>query len=286
MLLDGDLADATSEQMIKAVDQAVKQAGEMLEVALGWNSSGADQGRSLTWMPRAGDSAKMLEAAQQDPKRPAKDLSAMMRDRSFGSYTTANSPDDALDTSRSVSIAPEKPTPPALNVGDLKTTPGRKIGPQGMSSGWIFIDSWYLIGPFPNLGREHMNTRFPPESLVDLDATYVGKDGRVVGWEFYQSAKAETTPPGQEEYAIYYAYTQFYVDQAMDLWISMGADDFAKVWIEDHLVWVSGRHEKAWQVNEGLRKVYFKKGPNRILVRIENGWRGMGFSILVSTEAD
>ena len=33
--------------------------------------------------------------------------------------------------------------------------------------------------------------------------------------------------------------------------------------------------------DEGLRKVHFKQGLNRIVYRLENGWRGMGLSLVI-----
>ena len=43
----------------------------------------------------------------------------------------------------------------------------------------------------------------------------------------------------------------------------------------------SGKQQKAWRVDEGLRKVHFKKGLNRVLCRVENGWHGTDFSLVI-----
>jgi hypothetical protein len=58
---------------------------------------------------------------------------------------------------------------------------------------WMFVDTWYTIGPFPNPPRVNINTK--------------------------------------------------------------------------------------WRINEGVRKVYFKKGINRILYRVENGPLGVYLSL-------
>jgi hypothetical protein len=39
-----------------------------------------------------------------------------------------------------------------------------------------FADRWYLLGPFDNAGRANIENQFPPETLVDSNATYVGSD--------------------------------------------------------------------------------------------------------------
>ena len=66
--------------------------------------------------------------------------------------------------------------------------------------------------------------------------------------------------------------------------MAIGSDDFSKVWIEDQLVWSSGKSLKAWKLNEGLRKVHFKAGINRVLYRVENGNDKTEFSLVVSLQ--
>lgn len=72
------------------------------------------------------------------------------------------------------------------------------------------------------------------------------------------------------------------IDWISTLWVAIGSDDFSKVWIEDQLVWASGKNLKAWRLNEGLRKVHFKQGINRVLYRVENGNDKTEFSLVVS----
>ena len=165
---------------------------------------------------------------------------------------------------------------------------------------WMFVDSWYLIGPFDNEGRVNIDKQFPPESIVDLDATYLGKRGQPLRWEFYQSPEARIIPPFDSynpqpaggtdlafktrglEYIIYYAYTELRAIEACDIWIAVGSDDFSKLWIEDQLVWASGKQHKSWRLDEGYRKVRLKKGVNRVLLRVENGHSRTDFSLILS----
>jgi hypothetical protein len=48
--------------------------------------------------------------------------------------------------------------------------PGRKFSRSSARTGWLFIDSWYVLGPFENHGRIDYTQRHPPETQVDLDA--------------------------------------------------------------------------------------------------------------------
>jgi hypothetical protein len=165
----------------------------------------------------------------------------------------------------------------------------------------MYVDSWYMLGPFDNTGRSNIEKQFPPETIVDLNATYVGKRGRPVRWEFHQSARAQIAPPfdgfnplpgGNSnstdsfktrdlDYIIYYGYTELRAVEECGVWIAVGSDDFSKLWIEDQLVWASGMRHKSWRVDEGFRKVRLKQGVNRVLFRVENGHSRTEFSLAV-----
>lgn len=195
--------------------------------------------------------------------------------------------------------------PPALGVsGEGKSVPalpGRRIASHGESLPWVFADSWYILGPFDNPRRLNIDTKFPPETVVDLNATYPGKNDVVIGWEYFQSGTPNVMPPFRGynqarkvdglsaemsyrynlQYAIYYAYTEIRMEQDADLWVAIGSDDHSKVWINDQLVWASGKGAKAWSPDEGYRKVHFRAGINRVLYRIENGNDRTEFSLMV-----
>ena len=179
--------------------------------------------------------------------------------------------------------------PPPIQK-EIGAFPGRTVAASGESPRWMFVDSWYILGPFDNAGRANLEKKFPPETVVDLDATYEGKSGSKLRWEFYQAAEAKIDPPfrnftvtkkGGLEYIIYYASTELRFAEECDLWIAIGSDDFSKVWVNDQLVWASGKQQKDWRVDEGFRKVHFQKGVNRILYRVENGHGGTLFSLVV-----
>lgn len=180
-----------------------------------------------------------------------------------------------------------KPVPPEQRPPSLKFfkgTSGQKIvSTGGKSAIWFYLDNWYIIGPYVNPGRKNIEKVYPPQSIRDLDAVYRDSNGRELRWDYDSFAKEIIEPWNSAEYAIFYAYTELYCDKPMDLWIAVGSDDRSDIWINDLPVWRSSNHLKSWSLGEGFRKVHFKKGVNRILYRIENGWRGMAFSLLVNT---
>ena len=250
----------------------------------------------------------ITEAAAESEEDRAKDLTKVMEDAAEVAKNTAEA--EAADAEET------KPADPAKDVssvarsvaGTLETPDPRKrnlaagniirFAPDETSGGtpvkWMYVQDWYTIGPFPNPDRVNIRRKFPPESVVDLDATYVGKDGKTVKWEFMQTLNAPpkdpyspngpatAIPPNAEPYGIWYAYAEVFSDVACDRWIAVGSDDRSDIWVNDMPVWGSSNKLKSWRIDEGYRRIRLEKGRNRILARIENGWYGMSWSLCIS----
>ncbi|MGL1959071.1 MAG: hypothetical protein OCD00_17360 [Colwellia sp.] len=158
----------------------------------------------------------------------------------------------------------------------------RKLIKGTQPSQWLALNSWYFIGPFPNNNRENIHTRFPPEVAIDLNAMYLGKYNKLLKWQHIQYDHFPIIPPDYTDYAVYYAYCEFYSDSERDVWLAIASDDQSKMWINKMLVWQSSAAEKAWEQGEGHRKISLKKGRNKLLFRLENGVDRAAFSILMS----
>ncbi len=260
-----------------------------------------------------------LELAAEDNGQRAKNLAAAMAAGSHIGQTGSGSG----STGPALPAGPIGPVPVAGGDNGENTSPGgferdensdvaKRVRPlpgrrvavtAARSPKWLFADSWYIIGPFDNTERRNIDKKFPPETVIDLNATYPGKNGVPVRWEFQQSGapnvrpefnaytkatrNARLTPEENYKkvvvpYCIYYAYTELDFAQACDLWVAIGSDDFSKVWINDYLVWSSGKNLKSWELDEGLRKVHFNQGRNRVFYRVENGNDITEFSLVIS----
>ncbi|PUA26303.1 MAG: hypothetical protein B0W54_24075 [Cellvibrio sp. 79] len=165
---------------------------------------------------------------------------------------------------------------------------GRVIGAGGEYAERIYLNSWYLIGPFVGLPGEDLykNPSYPPEQLIDLDAEYFGKDGKVLTWQYFNSKRYPLIPPGPAEDAVYYGYTEIKIDKATDLWLWVGADDDIKIWLNDNLVWVGGYSKQwffdeiyahrqhyisQWNLSEDKIRIHLNTGRNKILFKLSNG---------------
>jgi hypothetical protein len=161
----------------------------------------------------------------------------------------------------------------------------RRIGVKGTQHGeWVCPDAWYIIGPFENEHREAIDRSFPPEFEIDRDATYTGRHGQPVSWEFVRVRQLAVIPPHAAEYAIYYAFTEVYAAEPIDCWLALGSDDHSKLWVNGLLVWSDSRNQKNWSPTEGFRRVHLNAGFNRFLLRLENGWNGTVFSVALRLE--
>ncbi len=259
----------------------------------------------------AGMSAEMTAAAAESEEEKAKDLSQLMAQASLGGPSPeVEGGEEKQEEPKPLAARPmvaslKSPLPGMLGEFSAKTpenVPGNIIkfaakedsAADGIPTKWMYVNSWYVIGPFPNPDRVNIRRRFPPETVVDLDATYLGKDNRVVKWQFDQalsSAKhpenrALVVPSTSEQYGIWYAYAEVFVDQDCDVWMAVGSDDRSDLWINDLHVWGSSNELKTWRINEGFRKVHLNRGRNRFLARIENGWHAIGWSVCIALTDD
>ena len=222
---------------------------------------------------------EMEAAALANENTPARDLTGLMQKGGSGGKDKQENSTPGPAGSQTV--------PPQLPVGDFRAVPGRRISSskaqiqKGKDGVWMFLDSWYIIGPWPNPNRCNLNTKFPPESVINLDASYQTESGKKVSWNFFQSGTEKIIPPCLGEYEICYAYTELWSQTECDKWIAIGSDDQSKIWINDELVWKSSDVLKGWNPGEGLRKIHLNQGKNRILLRLENGWMQCSFSVIV-----
>jgi len=166
--------------------------------------------------------------------------------------------------------------------------PGRMFTDDSGRTGWLYLDTWYVIGPWENNRDIDFNNIHPPEYEIDFDAVYTsGKyadqpdhPDHEMRWQFMQASHIRNQPPKVHPAATYYAYTEVYSDRARDVLISIGIDAAGRLWVNDDLVWEApGR--SGWRLGEAFRKVRLQRGYNTILARVENGSGSCVWSVLL-----
>ncbi len=180
----------------------------------------------------------------------------------------------------------------APDVGNFDAMPGRRLVSGGRMEDWLYVDTWYIIGPFPgDRRRENLDVRFGPEANVNLDDVFTGKDDEKIRWRYKKVGWAGSGPNKRaywkiephhvESYAIYYAFTEIYSHAPQQVWIATATDDYGKLWINDDLVWKSPKTRKPYNATENIQLVDLKQGQNKILYRVENAGGTMGFSLMI-----
>lgn len=185
---------------------------------------------------------------------------------------------DASELSRNMNQRSERLDNHQLRreINGAHLRPARSFLGTGDKIEWSYIDTWYVIGPFPNADREHHATSFPPETIVDLDATYEGRNREGIKWKYLQNPTPQISPSTMDEYTIHYAYTELRSDRERKVWLALGSDDSVRAWLNDTLIWESDTLLKEWNIADGFTQVTLKPGYNKLLLRHENDW-GPGF---------
>ena len=191
----------------------------------------------------------------------------------------------------------------AKDMVKAQALPGRRFTREAENRGWLYINTWYMIGPWENYGRDDYAQVHPPELSIDLDAVYTdgqrgegveetdsdpikvsGKKVRLDGvlrWKFMQSESMHNTVPVTTDHSTYYAYTELYFDRAVTMLVAIGTDDGGRLWINGRDVWQDAG--TSWyNIDEHIEPFEFRQGWNTVLVRLENsGGSATGFSFMI-----
>lgn len=288
--------DAHKEELKKALRETnsmVNLASRMLEMSRQSVKNAKFGTDAAMAEPPEGDAELALrikELAMEDVSGRFADVSGLMQQMQAGAPAGGGKHIDYKDLTKDTEEkgpevffgqeGEEKGDMPQLTP-DVPAVGARVLSQNGQGGRWMYVDSWYTLGPFPNPERRNIDREFPPDSLVDLDATYVGKGGRTIRWKFVQTVKPQVVPADAEEYGIWYAYTELYCDRPRDILVAMGTDDRGTLKINGVPVWISSKRLKGWDIDEVWRRVHLNQGTNRILYRVENGWHWVGFSLVL-----
>ncbi len=186
-------------------------------------------------------------------------------------------------------------------VIDPPVSLGNAIAGDGLyAAEWISVDRWYSIGPFTHPGRQRrldqLDRTYPPESGVDLDATYEGKDGRRLSWKYRRvdasflngGIRFEPYVEDNEAFAIWYFYTEISSDEDRAVLASFASDDYGVCWLNGRRVWRGPPENQPWVpfTSHNFRVLHLRKGINPLLFKLENASGTTGFSVILMTYED
>ena len=153
-----------------------------------------------------------------------------------------------------------------------------------------FMTRWAFLGPLAIHGQG-----YPPEEEAQKQAfdsepfdLEQFQEKITIGdekyqWEYLHSRKGIVVPPRPSDrlYYVYgYAWAQIDVPEETAVMLGIGSDDSVKVWLNGELVhkhWIA----RGVTPDEDLVPVTFRKGKNQLVLKIQNGVVGWGFSCRV-----
>lgn len=166
------------------------------------------------------------------------------------------------------------------------TTPGAvsgRISKPGEIDYYCFTISegtslgpWWVIFPFDNIDETGFDTVYPPETEIDFDKEYIGKDGRKIGWYKTNRRGENVFSNVPEDDVTGYALTYLESDRDQNYLLSLGSDDTIKIWVNDQLVFSKYVH-RPLRRGDDVIQLPVSKGRNKILVKVTNGYGPWGF---------
>jgi hypothetical protein len=135
-----------------------------------------------------------------------------------------------------------------------------------------FVARWRLIGPFDNTGSKGFDVPHPPESEVDLGATYEGKTG-TIRWQEHVTEHDYgmvdlNRALGRHKGAIAYALAEFPSDRPRDVEIRLGSIVGWKLWVNGEFLFGHEEYHHGMDLDQFRVRARLRKGSNRILLKL------------------
>jgi hypothetical protein len=222
-----------------------------------------------------------------DPKAPERLLPSMLDDPSVElrrdavavALTNAEKLDgDAAKAEYSKLFAAVRDEDQAKNIATALEKLGGKID---LAAQFGIITQWQLAGPFDGPNASGFKTPYPPETKVDLRATYKGKDGVEVKWkphtveimpkDYDLPAVGQvdlTKVIGKYKDAVTYAYTAVEADKEMPVEIRYGCINASKLFLNGKQVFAREEYHHGEPFDQYIAPVRLKAGKNEILLKV------------------
>lgn len=135
-----------------------------------------------------------------------------------------------------------------------------------------FVMDWKVVGPFDNRQGKGFAVAYPPESGVDLRASYETPDGKL-SW-----ASAHTDDSygnldlnkaiGKHSGVVGYAVAEFQSDAARQCELRLGSQNAIKVWLNGKLLTSVEVYHANGTMDQYVGRGELKKGRNEILLKV------------------
>jgi hypothetical protein len=159
---------------------------------------------------------------------------------------------------------------------------------------------WMVMGMFPNWNGEGHDRAYPPETEIDLGATYSGWY-RSLQWKPWHSTEERDhwldfqkalAPVFVEDSSrvtdcgTAYAYAEFGADRRASVQAILRSPNACKVWVNDKLVYENPEGSGHGRVADQELETPVRQGRNHILAKFAKGHGPSGFSLAFESTDD
>ena len=137
-----------------------------------------------------------------------------------------------------------------------------------------FVTSWRVIGEFDNTDESGFDMEYPPESEIDFEESYAGKDGPVA-WRNEAIATEDelgnvdlNEQIGAKKGVALYAYAEVEVPDARSATVRYASPNATKLWLNGQLVAANEVYHAGGAVDQYVAPVKLEAGTNTILLKV------------------
>lgn len=135
-----------------------------------------------------------------------------------------------------------------------------------------FIANWHLIGPFDNTDTSGYDKVYAPETEIDFNADYPGKE-QVVSWRAFKSTDEYglldlNEMLGKHKGSLAYAFATFNSSEAREVELRLGCINANRVWLNGDVIIENHVYHSGRGIDQYTGSGKLRKGPNSILVKI------------------
>ncbi len=135
-----------------------------------------------------------------------------------------------------------------------------------------FLPEWKILGPFDNKDKKGYAVAYPPESSIDLNATYDGQLGKV-SWQDISTDDGYgivSIADQIENYkgSLMYATTTFRSATASNVEFRLGTPNAWKLWVNGELVFEREEYHRSTRMDQYRIPVSLVAGDNTILLKV------------------
>jgi hypothetical protein len=137
-----------------------------------------------------------------------------------------------------------------------------------------FVTTWRVIGTFDNTNKAGYDVAYPPESEIDLTATYDGKDGQAAWRDMPTTTDDEygkidlNEVVGAKKGAIAYAFAAVEAPKSRTAVVRYASPNATKLWVNGQLAADNEVYHAGGVVDQYAAPVVLSAGTNQLLLKV------------------